>query len=302
LRREAADSFEYRDVADVVLDLARTSERSRRMRLQKLLQERKREEVVPLLELELEDCRDDNRFERVANTLAKVGGSQATDILARHARTQRRFPGIAVRALARCEDERVLPLLMDIAEFGRRSQRVSAIRALGRMKEIDSLEMLCRIAHSGGQNMGMIATHALRRKGGFDGLTASILASRELDNPSRLRKLLALETAPLGWRAFNAGKALEKAQRAPLWAATQNRAYGKDYGDTARAVLELLRAREKLLRASEARSDTAMLRAAESAQHDSKVLLRGSHLDDRDRPRAGIRGIFTLFVRFFRRT
>ena len=261
-------SYEYRDLTSIVDELARASGRARRKRLREAIDQRPPEEVVPLLALELSECTDAKRFDRVARALAQVGGSEAMEVLARHSRTQRRFPGLAIHALSHCADDHVVPLLMDLAEFGRYQQRVSSLRALGRMKEIRSVETLGRLSKNKQDSLWYEATTALRRKGGPAKLVPRILLDTEFDTATRVRCLLAIEGDFVGWRRFDAERQLERILRMrdphnPLLA-------------PARETLDLLRAHATLLRATVGEPGGSLLRHSATSTVDDSVLLRPS--------------------------
>ena len=283
-------SREYRDPASVVLELAKATDRSRRKQLRHFLESRPPSEVVPLLVLELDECSEAKRFERIANTLGQIGDPKAFEALARHARTQRRYPGLAVRALARSSDERVVPLLMDLAEFGRRGQRVSAIRALGHMKEVRSVELLARLTQHQSDETRYQAAGALRRMGGYSGLTSLLLTSVALDGSERVRGLLALERTSLGWRSYNAEKALERITRTPVHPLRAE----------ACETLDLLRAQAVLLRPASGDGDHSLLRAAGSSSREHAALLRAADSSESDGAATGIRRVTHTAMRWIR--
>jgi len=260
-------SYEYRDLTTIVEELASATGRASRKRLREFIDQRPPEEVVPLLTLELSECTDAKRFDRIARTLAGVGGSEAMDVLALHARTQRRFPGLAIHALSHCADERVVPLLMDLAEFGRYQQRVSSLKALGRMEEIRSVEALCRLSKNRQDSLRPYAVMALRRKGSSSELASGILSHEDFDVPTRLRYLLAMEGTAITWRKFDAEKHLERILRNPR----------HTLASPARETLDLLRAQATLLRATAAEPQSSLLRPSATKRTDnSDVLLRAS--------------------------
>src|SRR5688572_6763526 len=250
----------------MVEELARATGRARRKRLREMIDQRPPEEVVPLLAMELNECTDAKRFDRVARALAQVGGSEAMEVLARHARTQRRFPGLAIHALSHCADDQVVPLLTDLAEFGRYQQRVSSLKALGRMKEIRSVEALCRLSKNRQDSLWFYALAALRRKGGPADLARHILLRSEFDTATKVRYLVAMEGVR-GWRKFDAEKLLERMVRGrshPLAA-------------DARPTLDLMRAQARLLRPTVAEPGDSLLRpSATGSTGDDSALLRPS--------------------------
>jgi hypothetical protein len=285
-------SREFRDPASIVLDLAAATNWARRTRLRNFIKSRPPEEVVPLLAHELNECSEAKRFARVANTIADLESPDAFEALARHARTQRRFPGLAIRALAKCGDPRVTPLLMDLVEYGRRAQQMSALGALGRSPEILSTVLLCRIAADRSNRLRQLAIIALRRKGGASGISQEILLSGDLDLAEKVRYLLALETAPVQWSGFRAERRLERIVRTPL----------HPLAPEARAALDLLRAQGTLLRAAVNAPDHALLRPSRrQADSDSERLLRPSDSGEEDSDAApGIRSLLTAVHRRFR--
>src|SRR5262245_7156646 len=82
-----------------------------------LLRDEPHEGVVSILIAQMDgDVRKggSRTFERTANLLAEWGGDAAVEALVRHARTQRRFPRLAINALALCKHPAVVPALLDI--------------------------------------------------------------------------------------------------------------------------------------------------------------------------------------------
>jgi len=216
-----------------------------------------REEVVHSLAAGLRDASQARSFDRSARMLARLGGDAAFEALATAARTTRRFPRLAVRALAQCPHPMVVPALLDLLGHGRISQRRAAAAALGRLRAPAAVEPLCREASRGLAGIGPEARDVLRRMGRAWQLGRLVLGAVDLATPEKVSALRALEVLRLDAERF-----LVREQRR--------------FGPAAEEALSLLRAQKTLLRPSGSGGDSVLLRPASGARGASEHLVRAS--------------------------
>src|ERR1041385_8116384 len=120
------DEPEFEQIQDLIALLTVTTGRAKYRRVRERLTRGDRETVVPALVRALARAHNARAFDRAARTLAEIGGDAAVETLAMHARTNRRFPRLSVRALAECRHPQVVPILLDLLEHGKIKQRRAA--------------------------------------------------------------------------------------------------------------------------------------------------------------------------------
>jgi HEAT repeat protein len=228
-------------------------------RLRHLLLSGEREAVAAALVEALRRADDSRAFSRTATLLAEIGGDEAAEALALHARTQRRFPRLAVRALSRCEHPTVVPALLDILKFGRIKQRRAAAFALARIGAPVAVEPLCREAAKGELGIAPEARAALLSMGKAWATALRVLADPDMAPRDRVRTLLAMEIWPerrflLPSRWFDA----------EVFLAREAANGGSPVRVKAQEAYDLLLAQRTLLRAAHGQNDhSALLRAAQ---------------------------------------
>src|SRR5438067_3790463 len=209
----------------LVATITSTTDGRQLRKVRRELQRAPAEDVVRALAERLRTADDAKAYDRAAKLLAGWGGSLAAEVLASEARTQRRFPRLAVRALSLCDDPSVVAVLLDILEFGRMKQRRAATYALARKRTARAILPLCSAAQKGLRDIGPDAIEALRKMGNTFGLARLTLAEPELTVTQRVLTMAALEEihprlGQLWWSSrFDAGRFLEREaanRRSPL--------------------------------------------------------------------------------------
>lgn len=143
--------------------------------------------LVPALVRHLNSA--DNRvvYERVARSLARIGGDEVLEVLYRQALTQRRFTGLAIGALSECRHPSVAPMLADLLDHGTRiRQRRSAALALGRIRDARGITPLCRMAARGDRDAGPQARSAMRAMGSPRALGRLVLREQSFTAADRI--------------------------------------------------------------------------------------------------------------------
>jgi HEAT repeat protein len=166
-------------------------------RARKALESRPTPEVVAALIRAMRRATNPKMFDRAAKLLAGYGGDEAANALAAEARSQRQYPRLAVRALARCSHPLVVPTLLELYETGRAKQRRSAAFALARLRSPHAIEPLCRAATRGDRYVGPEALEALRSMGRPRAIARLALAEAEFTSSDIVRVLQRLSESPL---------------------------------------------------------------------------------------------------------
>jgi len=252
-----------------------------------LLQDEPRDEVVAaLIEVVRRAVRERNRktFERAANLLAEWGGDAAAEMLALQARTQTRFPRLAINALAQCRHPSVVPALLDILMEGSNiKRRRAAAYALARIGDARAVEPLCLAALKGHRplrghrDIGPDGLEALHVMGRTPDLARRVLGESSLSIPDRVRALNALAAVhpqrhDFWFRVFNPER----------FVARETIRRNSPVREEARAVVEYMLQHATLLRPAEYRGPEVLLRAASGpGENGAEELLRASDaLDD----------------------
>lgn len=186
---------EFEQIHDLVALLTATTSGADYRRARKRLEKEEREKTVPALIRALERAHDSRAFDRTARILAAFGGEAAFESLAAHARANRRFPRLALRALAECRHSQVVPLLLDLLEHGRIKQRRAAARHLAGLGAARAIEPLCRAAAQGESEIGPEARAALYLMGRPEHLARKLLAEPSLSAVDRVRVIALLTLA-----------------------------------------------------------------------------------------------------------
>jgi hypothetical protein len=221
-------------------------------------------------------------FDRSAKLLAEYGGDEAVEALAMEARSQRQYPRLAIRAFALCRHPSVVPVLLDLLDFGRMKQRRAAAFALARVRSPLAVEPLCRASVGGERGIGPEATEALRSLGAPRQIARLVLGETSYGPADHVRILHALGASPLRegfWRAapFDSKRFLEREAQAD----------GSPVQSQARAAAEFLHVQSTLLRgAPEAQPDTLLRAAASPGRQGPDSLLRSCDVN-RDAPESG---------------
>lgn len=261
-------------VALLSLLLARDGAEQRRAR--RKLKAAPEEAVVPALIAALRRADDSRAFDRTAKLLAEIGGEEAMEALTQQARTQRRFPRLAIRALGMCRHPQTVPVLLDLLQFGRIKQRRAAAFALARIGTARAIEPLCQAVSKSPRDIGPEALTALRSMGRADVLARRVLAEQSLSVMEQVRIIGLLWTVHpslvSGWLIpGDPQRFLDR--EAARWRSPLQQA--------AREAAALLRQQRMLLRPSERRDDTTLLRAVGGPDStDGDTLLRAAALPD----------------------
>src|SRR6185503_12750163 len=199
----------------------------------------------------LQRAADDRAFDRLARMLAKIGGDRAVEILAMHARTQRRYPRLAMRALSQCDHPLVVPALIDLLSTGRIKQRRAAAKYLAKVGKGRAIEPLCRMAARGGLDAGPEARNAFRKMGRPYLVARMVFEDNEMSTTERVDALEAMSHIC----RFNPDQFLQREMRRWLspWKAA------------ARDAADHLQLRRTLLRSSELTDGDSLLRPAGGA-------------------------------------
>lgn len=272
----------------------------------KQLRKRSAEERIPALIQSLSSVRERKAFERIAELLAESGDEAAFTALAAQARTHPRFPAPAIHALAACDHPNVVPVLLDLLEYGRPKQQRTAAYELVRLKAGRAVLPLCRGFGSG--NGRLEAWEILQRMGSPDQIARIVLADALLDVSAQVTTLLALEQVVTlahpasllrGWGLFRF-----QAERFLIRESADTRS---PVCLQARAASERLRAQKTLLRPStgEASEQGATLLRPASGVGDAhgEHLLRAAYpTENASEPSsdAAGRGLMHWFRRTFR--
>lgn len=202
----------------------------------------------------LRNAKNERAFDRTARMLAELGGDRAVEALAAEARTQRRYPRMAVRALSQCKHPMVVHHLVDLLAYGSRGkQRRAAARYLAKVGRWRAIQPLCSAIASSNPAVSPNAKEALKGMGRTDHVARMVFQDPEAAVNDRVDALEALSMA--AW--FNTERFLERESRRWLC----------PWKPQARETLEALRARKTLLRPAAATPGDQLLRAA--AFHNS---------------------------------
>jgi len=233
--------------------------------------------TVPELSAALERATTWVEYQRVVRLLARIGKPDALGVVAQQIRTNRRWSGIAIRALQIAGGEDQMRLLIEILPQSRRRVALRIAAALARRKYLPGILPICRhrLIYSGGNN-GLLR-QALEGYGPPHRLPAQIADDPSLTSEAAVETIVALkEAGVLGRRDVQA----ELDRRAASLA-----------DERARIVARMYRERTTLLRPSDRAPDETLLRPASAANRTpTDQLLAPSSVaeaDDQAEPRAG---------------
>ena len=134
-------------------------------------------------------------YQRVACLLARIGGPDALEVLAQQIRTNRRWSGIAVRALQLAGGEDQMRLLIELLPQSRRRVALRIAAALARRKYLPGILPICRhrLIYNGGNN-GLLR-QALEGYGPPHRLPAEIADDPSLTLEAAVETIVALKEA-----------------------------------------------------------------------------------------------------------
>jgi len=286
------DSFSPEQIPALIEALIAGS-RSKTRQARQRLESAPRDLVIPALTQALADADSRRAFERITNLFARLGGEEAMKALANQARVQRRFSGLAMRALAKCEHPQVAPVLLELVHSGKRRQRRTASLALARSFPVQGIDQCVEAADKNPRVYGHLL-EALCEVGRVDDLARMVLCQSDVSVADRVRAICGLQALRLSLFPFNPQRFLDREAangRSPV-------------RQEARAAADLLRQQTTLLRPSEHRDDTILLRAASSpGETDGETLLRAADRpEEEDDPHAPPSGWHRWWSRLRRTT
>ncbi len=229
-------------------------------------------EIVRALIRAMRGASHQRSFDRAARLLAEYGGDEAAEALATEARTQRRYPRLAIRAFAQCVHPTVVPVLLDILEFGKMKQKRAAAYALARLHSPLGIEPLCKASALGEWGIGHEATEALNALGRPHQIARLALSEPIYSASDHVRVLQALSCSLLRegfWRPvpFDPKRFLNR----------EAQDYNSGVREQAGAAAAFLEMQSTLLRSGDALCTDALLRAASGpGESGSDSLLRAS--------------------------
>lgn len=236
-----------------------------------------------------------SQYERAARTLAWTDDEAAFDLLWANVRGQKRYPRLAVRALAMSELPAVEDVLVELMDHGSHDQRLAAVYALARRRSALAIGPLCQEMQAS-ERRRKRASEVLRHFGGAARLADLVLEDHRI---GAIECAHVLDSFPLNLRS-----SLFRARYEPevhLEHALRTAADG-DLGRI-REVLDLIRARKTLGRAAPPVPNDILLRAAHGGDTPEDRLLRASDdaSDECDAPAPSPLSWLLSAFRFFRR-
>lgn len=291
------DSGSESRIQNILADLIAVKDRRTFKRTRKALRTEPADEVIAALIQAIRETKQAHAFERFTTLLAEYGGEKAFEMLALQARTQKQFPRLAVRALAECVHEGVVPVLIDLVEYGRKKQRESAVSALGRIRDGRCIRALAATARNSASDVHGEALEELRRMGRMDDLARSVLAASALTTVEQLEALDSLEVLYPRIPSFFFGRF-----QTTRFLAREALKTGSFVQQQAWVAAELLYQQQTLVRPSEQVDGTNLLRAAFGpGSNNPDTLMRAANSmtegPERLRGFAGIRRAVVQFLR-----